>query len=76
MAAGGAQEHISSRVLMVPRGAALAGLAVQVGPKETGEAETQSSLLLALESAAPRSVLGRHYPCHSHTPSKALLPTS
>lgn len=56
MAAGRAQEHISSGVPMAPVGAVSAGLMVQIRPKEgdTGEAETQNPLLLGLESAAPR----------------------
>lgn len=71
MDAGWAQEHIFSGVLMAPSWAG--------GPDQTkgnvGQVETQSPLLLGLETAAPRPVLSQHHPCHFQTRSKPLLPT-
>lgn len=78
MAVGRAQEHMSSRVPMAPKGAALSGVMVQIGPKDTQKRLRPRVLCLWDWRQQPPCdlVLGRQCPCHSQTPSKALLPIS
>lgn len=75
IAAGRAQEHISARVLMAPRGTASASMMVQVKPKKTQERLRPESFAPGIGISNPPGLLSRHHPCRSQTLSKPPLPT-